>query len=114
MVHGSEELLAKISEQEVQNVDVRFCDLPGVMQHFTIPASSFGPEVFTEGVNFDGSSITGFQKIHESDMTLIPDPATAYVDPFRQAKAPRASSGLPPLLVCPLGAGSSSWCCGGA
>ncbi|WP_099333180.1 type I glutamate--ammonia ligase [Actinomyces minihominis] len=87
MVHGSEELLAKISEQEVQNVDVRFCDLPGVMQHFTIPASSFGPEVFTEGVNFDGSSITGFQKIHESDMTLIPDPATAYVDPFRQAKA---------------------------
>ena len=45
-----------------------------------------GPEYFEDGVNFDGSSIRGFQKIHESDMTLLPDPATAYIDPFRVAK----------------------------
>lgn len=87
MFQGAEVLLAYIKDQGVQNIDVRFCDLPGVMQHFTIPASSFGPQVFTDGLNFDGSSITGFQEVHESDMVLFPDPATAYVDPFRAVKA---------------------------
>ena len=67
-------------------VDVRFCDLPGVMQHFTVPVSSFDQSVFDDGLNFDGSSIRGFQAIHESDMSLFPDPTTAYLDPFRTAK----------------------------
>ncbi len=67
-------------------VDVRFCDLPGVMQHFTVPVSSFDQSVFDDGLNFDGSSIRGFQAIHESDMSLFPDPTTAYIDPFRAAK----------------------------
>ena len=56
------------------------------MQHFTVPAESFGADVFTEGRMFDGSSIRGFQQIHESDMLLLPDPATAVLDPFRQHK----------------------------
>lgn len=72
MLQGADVLLAYIKDQGVRNIDVRFCDIPGVMQHFTIPAKSFGPEVFTEGLNFDGSSITGFQEVHESDMVLFP------------------------------------------
>ena len=73
-------------DEEVQYVDVRFCDLPGVMQHFTIPASGLDEDLFESGVAFDGSSIRGFQAIHESDMVLLPDPDTARIDPFREAK----------------------------
>lgn len=64
-----------------QFVDLKFVDLPGLWQHFSIPATSLSEELFTEGIGFDGSSIRGFQKIHESDMLLIPDPTTAIVDP---------------------------------
>ena len=86
MFKGSEDLLAFIKDEGIEMVDVRFCDLPGVMQHFTVPAGAFDEAVFEEGLAFDGSSITGFQKIHESDMALLPDPSSAFVDPFRKAK----------------------------
>ncbi|NLA28652.1 MAG: type I glutamate--ammonia ligase [Propionibacterium sp.] len=86
MFQGADDLLAYIKNENVENVDIRFCDLPGVMQHFTVPAGSFGPEVFEEGLAFDGSSVVGFQTIDESDMALLPDPASAYLDPFRKAK----------------------------
>ncbi|MFD2420432.1 type I glutamate--ammonia ligase [Amycolatopsis pigmentata] len=75
-----------ITDENVQFVDVRFCDLPGVMQHFTVPAKAFDSEAFEEGLAFDGSSVRGFQSIHESDMLLLPDPATARIDPFRKEK----------------------------
>ena len=83
MFANSDELLKYIKDEGVAMVDVRFCDLPGVMQHFTVPVSSFDQSVFDDGLNFDGSSIRGFQAIHESDMSLFPDPTTAYIDPFR-------------------------------
>ena len=86
MFKNSEELLKYIKDEDVEMVDVRFCDLPGVMQHFTVPISSFDQSVFDDGLAFDGSSIRGFQAIHESDMSLFPDPTTAYIDPFRVAK----------------------------
>lgn len=86
MFQGADDLLAYIKDEGVEMIDIRFCDLPGVMQHFTVPAGSFGPEVFEDGLAFDGSSIRGFQKIHESDMALLPDPSTAFIDPFREAK----------------------------
>src|SRR4051812_11422953 len=86
MFANSEELLKYVKDEGVEMVDVRFCDLPGVMQHFTVPVSSFDQSVFDDGLNFDGSSIRGFQAIHESDMSLFPDPTTAYIDPFRTAK----------------------------
>jgi glutamine synthetase len=86
MFQGADDLLAYIKDEGVETVDIRFCDLPGVMQHFTVPATAFGPEVFEDGLAFDGSSIRGFQKIHESDMALLPDPTTAFVDPFRKSK----------------------------
>ncbi|TEX48012.1 MAG: type I glutamate--ammonia ligase, partial [Actinomycetales bacterium mxb001] len=85
MFSNADEVLKFIKDEGVEFVDVRFIDLPGVMQHFTVPAQSFGP-AFTEGLMFDGSSIRGFQAIHESDMKLMPDPTTAFVDPFRAAK----------------------------
>jgi glutamine synthetase len=86
MFSSAEELLAYVKDEGVAFIDVRFCDLPGIMQHFTVPVSSFGPEVFEDGLQFDGSSIRGFQQIHESDMSLLPDPTTAYLDPFRRDK----------------------------
>ena len=86
MFANRDELLKYVKDEGVEFVDVRFCDLPGVMQHFTVPVSSFGPEVFEDGLMFDGSSIRGFQAIHESDMALFPDPTTAYLDTFRTDK----------------------------
>src|ERR1700709_329630 len=75
-----------IRDNDVEYVDVRFCDLPGVMQHFTIPASTFGEDTFADGLGFDGSSIRGFQAINESDMLLLPDANSAFLDPFRHHK----------------------------
>ena len=86
MFTTADEVLSYIRDEGVQFVDVRFCDLPGVMQHFTVPAATVDEDFFAEGQMFDGSSIRGFQAIHESDMQLIPDPSSAFVDPFRAAK----------------------------
>jgi glutamine synthetase len=63
---SADEVLNYIKSEGVEMVDVRFCDLPGVMQHFTVPVGSFTEDVFTDGLGFDGSSIRGFQQIHES------------------------------------------------
>ena len=63
-------------------VDYRFTDMPGMWQHFSSPIGTLGADTFAEGVGFDGSSIRGFQAINESDMLLMPDPDTAFMDPF--------------------------------
>src|SRR5919205_3097582 len=86
MFNSAGEVLDYIKDEGVQFVDVRFTDLPGTTQHFTFPVENFGDNVFTDGLMFDGSSIRGFQEIHESDMMLLPDPTTALVDPFRRHK----------------------------
>jgi len=86
MFSNADEVLKYIADQDVKFVDVRFCDLPGVMQHFNVPAVSLDEDFFVNGQMFDGSSIRGFQAINESDMKLIPDLDTAYVDPFRVEK----------------------------
>ena len=83
MFSDSSEVLSFIKDTDVKFLDIRFTDLPGVQQHFNIPAASVDEEFFTVGQLFDGSSIRGFASIHESDMQLIPDVSTAYVDPFR-------------------------------
>ncbi|MEZ5134910.1 MAG: glutamine synthetase beta-grasp domain-containing protein [Acidimicrobiales bacterium] len=80
------EVVELAAEEGVEIVDVRFCDLPGLMQHFSVPVSELTEDVFEEGFGFDGSSIRGFQEIQESDMILLPDPNTAYIDPFRKHK----------------------------
>lgn len=71
-----------IKEKGVEFVDLKFTDLPGLWQHFTLPAKDFSEELFTEGIGFDGSSIRGFQAIDESDMLLKPDMNTAFLEPF--------------------------------
>ena len=75
-----------IVDEGVEFVDVRFTDVPGIEHHFSIPASMFDEDVMEEGLAFDGSSIRGFTTIEESDMTLMPDLATAKLDQFRGSK----------------------------
>jgi glutamine synthetase len=81
-----DEVLAMARDEGVEIVDFRFCDLPGLMQHFSAPAHELSADAFEEGLGFDGSSIRGFQEIQESDMILVPDPNTALIDPFRAHK----------------------------
>jgi len=78
------DVLQLAQDEGVEVVDFRFCDLPGLMQHFSVPVSQLTEDAFEEGYGFDGSSIRGFQEIQESDMILVPDPNTAIIDPFRQ------------------------------
>ena len=79
------DVMSLIKEKSIRAVDLRFADLPGLWQHFTVSAAEFSEDVFDEGIGFDGSSIRGFQAIQESDMLLFPDPASAFVDPFAAA-----------------------------
>ena len=74
--------LAKKNKAEV--VDLRFTDWPGMQQHCTFPIGEVGEEIFEEGLGFDGSSIRGWQAIDESDMLMVPDASTAFIDPFFQ------------------------------
>jgi glutamine synthetase len=80
------EVVRLCEDEGVEIVDFRFCDLPGLMQHFSAPVHELTEEGFEDGYGFDGSSIRGFQEIQESDMILVPDPNTAVLDPFRQHK----------------------------
>ncbi|MBI9000914.1 type I glutamate--ammonia ligase [Corynebacterium sp. CCM 9185] len=82
----TEDVTKFIADENIEFVDIRFTDVPGIEQHFTIPASMFDEDAVEEGLAFDGSSIRGFTTIDESDMNLLPDLATAVVDPFRKAK----------------------------
>jgi len=76
------EAIKFIQEHGVKMVDFRFTDLPGTWQHFSAPVGEVNESIFEEGIGFDGSSIRGFQAIHESDMLLVPDPITLFLDPF--------------------------------
>ncbi len=83
MFTSPQEVLDFIAENDVKFIDIRFTDLPGVQQHFNIPASTVDLDFFEVGQMFDGSSIRGFSGIADSDMQLIPDVTTAYIDQFR-------------------------------
>ncbi len=83
---SAEDVLRLVEDGSYEIVDLRFVDLPGTVQHFSLSAQGLSEAVFTDGLYFDGSSIRGFQEIQESDMLLIPDPTTALEDPFRQRR----------------------------
>ena len=85
MFSDSSEVLKFIKDTDVKFLDIRFTDLPGIQQHFNIPAATVDEDFFAVGQLFDGSSIRGFQEIQESDMLVVPDPATAFLDPFTEA-----------------------------
>ena len=80
------DVIEMAKKNDVLMVDLKFTDLPGTMQHFTIPLSELTEEVFDEGSGFDGSSIRGFQQINESDMMLVPDPTSAFIDPILEVR----------------------------
>jgi glutamine synthetase len=80
------EVLEFAKKNDAKQVDVRFTDLPGLLHHVSYPIHELELENFEEGYGFDGSSIRGWAVINESDMLLIPDPDTVYMDPF--AKTP--------------------------
>lgn len=76
------EVLALCREKDVKVVDLRFTDLPGRFQHLTIPVDRLTEDVFEDGLGFDGSSVRGWQVVNESDMLIIPQPDSAFFDPF--------------------------------
>jgi glutamine synthetase len=80
------DILKKIKDEGVEFVDIRFTDTKGKEQHMTSPVSQVNEKFFTEGKMFDGSSIAGWKAINESDMILMPDLDTAFIDPFAKYK----------------------------
>src|SRR5499427_4100215 len=80
------EVLERAKAEGVEVVDVRFIDMPGTWQHFSLPLGELDVDSFTDGLGFDGSSIRGFQSIDESDMLLMPDPDSATIDPVLSHK----------------------------
>src|SRR6266545_5469142 len=83
---SAKDLIKRAKETGVKIVDLRFVDLPGTWQHFSIPIEELSEGLFVDGIGFDGSSIRGFQHIHESDMLLMPDAASAFIDPVLGVK----------------------------
>src|SRR5262245_64567511 len=84
MARTPKEVLSFAKENKAEFVDLKFIDLPGVWQHFTVPISELAESSFEEGFGFDGSSIRGWQPINLSDMLVFPGPNTAVMDPFMQ------------------------------
>ena len=80
---SASDVVEMVADGGYEFIDLRFVDLPGQVQHFTVPATELTEASFEEGFGFDGSSIRGFKEIQESDMLLIPDPSTAVDDQFR-------------------------------
>ncbi|MDH5306968.1 MAG: glutamine synthetase beta-grasp domain-containing protein, partial [Myxococcales bacterium] len=79
---NAKEALSLAKKHDVVIVDFRFTDWRGMWQHCSYPIGDIGEHTFEEGRGFDGSSIGGWQTIHESDMLMLPDPTTAFIDPF--------------------------------
>src|SRR3990172_3239526 len=77
-----QDVLKLAKDKKCQFVDLKFIDLPGTWQHYTLTIKELNESLFEEGNGFDGSSIRGFRAIHQSDMLLFPDPTTAIIDPI--------------------------------
>ena len=82
---NAEEMLEQVRRQAIEVIDLRITDLFGRWHHLSIPADQLDKETFTDGIPFDSSSIPGFRQIQESDMIMVPDPTTAFRDPFTEA-----------------------------
>jgi glutamine synthetase len=84
MAKTAQDILNWISNDKIQVVDLKFIDMPGIWQHLTLYQDQIDVDSFTSGVAFDGSSIRGWKAINESDMAMVPDPNTAWIDPFME------------------------------
>src|SRR5215472_15860331 len=80
------EVLEFAKKNKARQFDLRFTDLPGLQQHVSYPIDQLAEDSFEEGFGTDGSSIRGWAAINESDMLLIPDPTTAFMDPFTEIR----------------------------
>jgi glutamine synthetase len=80
-----DDVLKVVKDQRIEMIDLRFADLPGLWQHFSVPPGALDQDSFVRGVGFDGSSIRGFQEIQDSDMMVVPDPTSAFLDLFTEA-----------------------------
>lgn len=86
MANPAQDLLRRIRDEGIELIDLKYADLHGKWQHLTVCADLLSEESFLTGLAFDGSSIRGWKAIHESDMAMVPDPATAWIDPFLRHK----------------------------
>jgi glutamine synthetase len=82
MAETAQEVLSMIRDQGIKMIDLKFIDMPGIWQHLTVHYDQIDEDSFTSGVPFDGSSIRGWKAINESDMAMVPDPTTVWIDPF--------------------------------
>lgn len=82
MAQTAQDVLSLIKDQGIKMIDLKFIDMPGIWQHLTMYYDQIDESSFTDGVPFDGSSIRGWKAINESDMTMVLDPTTAWIDPF--------------------------------
>ena len=85
MAQTPQDVFQMIKDHDVKILDLRFIDFPGIWQHFSARIDVLDEESFEDGFGFDGSSIRGWKAINESDMLVIPDPTTAFIDPFLEA-----------------------------
>ena len=95
------EVLAQCREHEIRAVDLRFLDFSGTQRHFTIPVSALNETSFEEGFTFDGSSVRGWQAINESDMLVVPQAETAFLDPFMKSTLSMSCSIQDPITGMP-------------
>ncbi len=77
---GAKDVVRLVKDKDIKMIDFKFVDMPGIWQHYSIPAHRLSESLFEDGIGFDGSSIRGFAQIQESDMLVFPDPETAFVD----------------------------------
>jgi glutamine synthetase len=84
MAQTPQEVLKMIQDQDIKMIDLKFVDLPGTWQHCSYYRDMITEDSFVNGVPFDGSSIRGWKTINESDMAMVPDPTTAWLDPFTE------------------------------
>ena len=86
MPHTPESVLALIQDEDIKIIDLKFIDMPGIWQHCSFYQDQIDIDSFDAGVAFDGSSIRGWKAINESDMSMVPDASTAWIDPFCKEK----------------------------
>ena len=86
MSKTSQDVLRQIKDEGIELIDLKFTDLHGKWQHLTVASDLIEESSFTEGLAFDGSSIRGWKAINESDMAMVPDPSTSWIDPFYHHK----------------------------
>jgi glutamine synthetase len=86
MPETPQEVLKMIQDEDIQIIDLKFIDMPGIWQHCSFFQNQLDESTFEEGIPFDGSSIRGWKAINESDMAMVPDPSTAWIDPFMKEK----------------------------